>query len=364
MDSTLQSIMDQLSAISAGQEQLKMEISAEKSELRSEISGLSTDLITKISGMEDRIDTRVREVREELETKIEVLCAGQAQWEEKLDRQNKGVTSMVEQQTQALRNDLNRARQELEATRRDLENQLAAVERRTRRAAVGGVTNASTVKPPKFDGLTSWAIFHRQFEAAATHNNWQPGEKAAHLLSGLQGQAADILHSLPTEATYEDIVGALRDRFGDHQLAAAYRSQLKTRVQASGETLQEFAAAVEQLAHRALVGLPVGYIQTEAAHSFIDGVRDREVKQHLLLGGDRSLNEALNQALKLEAAKAAAGQPVRLREVTRAPTGGNESVDTRREGRPVCWQCGSPGHLRRDCRRRPREERNDVSGNE
>jgi hypothetical protein len=40
-------------------------------------------------------------------------------------------------------------------------------------------------------------------------------------------------------------------------------------VQTSGETLQEFAAAVEQLAHRAL-GLPVGIIQTEAAHAFID----------------------------------------------------------------------------------------------
>jgi hypothetical protein len=65
----------------------------------------------------------------------------------------------------------------------------------------------------------------------------------------LQGKAADILHTVPAEATYEDIVGALRDRFGDHQLAAAYRSQLKARAQASGETLQEFALAVEQLAH-------------------------------------------------------------------------------------------------------------------
>jgi len=59
----------------------------------------------------------------------------------------------------------------------------------------------------------------------------------------------------------------MRDRFGDHQLAAAYRSQLKARVQASGE------ATVEQLAHRALVGLPVACVQTEAAHSFIDGIR-------------------------------------------------------------------------------------------
>jgi hypothetical protein len=64
---------------------------------------------------------------------------------------------------------------------------------------------------------------------------------------------------------------------------AAYWSQLKAKVQTSGEMLQEFATAVEQLAHRTFVGLPLAFIQTEAAHSFIDGVRDREVKQHLLM---------------------------------------------------------------------------------
>jgi hypothetical protein len=39
---------------------------------------------------------------------------------------------------------------------------------------------------------------------------------------------------------------------------------------------------------------------------------DREVKQQRLMGGDRSLNEALNRALKLEAAKVAAEPSARL----------------------------------------------------
>jgi len=75
-------------------------------------------------------------------------------------------------------------------------------------------------------------------------NKWMPSEKAAHLLSVLHGKAADILHTVPAETTYEDIVESLWDRFGDQLLAAAYRSQLKARVQASGETLQEFVAAI------------------------------------------------------------------------------------------------------------------------
>jgi hypothetical protein len=90
----------------------------------------------------------------------------------------------------------------------------------------------------------------------AIRNDWTPKEIAAYLLIVLQGQAADILHSARAEASYEDIVRSLQDRFGDHQLAAVYRSQIKARDQMSGETLQEFSAAVEQYAHAHLLGFP------------------------------------------------------------------------------------------------------------
>ena len=62
-------------------------------------------------------------------------------------------------------------------------------------------------------------------------------ERGAHLVSVLHGKAADILHTVPAEATYEAIVGTLLDRFGYQQLAAAYRSQVKARTQARDETL-------------------------------------------------------------------------------------------------------------------------------
>jgi hypothetical protein len=64
-------------------------------------------------------------------------------------------------------------------------------------------------------------------------------------------------------------------------------------MQLSGGSLQQFAAVVKQLAHQALVGLHVDFIQRETAHAFVDGLRDRELKYHLLMGDDRSLKEAL-----------------------------------------------------------------------
>jgi hypothetical protein len=175
---------------------------------------------------------------------------------------------------QVARRDIETNRRDLEATRREFETQLAAVEPRTKQGGGGNAgTTADRVKPPK----------------------WISCEKAAHLLAVLQGKAVNVLHTAPAGAIYEDIDGALMGRYGDHQLTAAYRVQLKVRTKLIFESLQEFAAAVKQLAHRALLGQPVDFIDREAVLAFADGVREREVKQHLM-GGYRSLNEALNQA--------------------------------------------------------------------
>jgi chromosome segregation ATPase len=140
-------------------------------------------------------------LRHEISAFQDRIKAGQAEFKERVtctvDTHFKNVSSMVEQQTRNLREDLNRnmeatrqdveaTRRDLEATQRDLETQLAALESRTRRAgSVNAGANADKVKPPKFDGSTSWVVFHRQFEAAAIHNDWTPREKAVQLLSVL-----------------------------------------------------------------------------------------------------------------------------------------------------------------------------------
>lgn len=113
--------------------------------------------------------------------------AGQAELEERLDEQEKNFNYMVEQQIRNLWEDI-------EATRREFEAQLAAVETQTRYAGGSGPgANTSTVKSLKFDSTISWALFHQQFEVMAVQNNWQPNEKVALLTSVLQAQAADII---------------------------------------------------------------------------------------------------------------------------------------------------------------------------
>jgi hypothetical protein len=157
------------------------------------------------------------------------------------------------------------------------------------------------VKSPKLDGSSSWAVFNLQFEATVNHNVSTYKEKSVNLLAVSQEQAADILHSVPTGATYDDIVGALR---------AATKTTTQSQDPAELRSTTTFQQPFEWLAQWALVVLPMNFIERVCA--FVDGVTDREVKRNLLMRGDSSLNEALNQVTKLEVSKATLGTPGRM----------------------------------------------------
>jgi hypothetical protein len=137
--------------------------------------------------------------------------------------------------------------------------------------------------------------------------------------------------------TYEETLGALQDIFGDQHLAASYRSQLKSRTQGVGESLQKFATAIEHLAH----------IRREAGKAFADEVEDSAIKIQLLLGGEKTLNEALRQALELKAVLIGG----RTHKTGVTIFSGSRSPSTGRRGttRSACWSCGEPGQFWGNC---------------
>jgi hypothetical protein len=57
--------------------------------------------------------------------------------------------------------------------------------------------------------------------------------------------------------------------------------------------LQEFPIAIEQLAYRSNPALSEDHIRREAGKAFTDGVQDFTIKIQLLLGGEKTVNEAL-----------------------------------------------------------------------
>jgi predicted phage tail protein len=133
----------------------------------------------------------------------------------------------------------------IEANRPKFHSQLEEVEARAERGSRPAACT-SAPQPPTYDGTTSWVMVRRQFQITAKHNHWLQEKKLMYLITALKGWATDMLHGVPTNVTYEETLQALEDHFGDEHFAAAYRSQLKTRTQRAGESLQDFVYAVVQ----------------------------------------------------------------------------------------------------------------------
>ncbi|KAH0818866.1 hypothetical protein GEV33_003925 [Tenebrio molitor] len=193
--------------------------------------------------------------------------------------------------------------------------------RKLRREGLPGKLETSLVKlkPPPFDGTTSWSMYKKQFEAAAEANNWDDEGKAVALTLALRGQAVQILQTLPVEdqKNYAAFVKALELRYGDHHLSQVYQSQLRARVEKSSENLQEFAADVERLVHLAYPNGPGQFHYEIGTSVFVDGVRDGKLQLALRLARHKKCANALVHALEFEAAKNAS-RPTeqRLRAVT------------------------------------------------
>ncbi|GBN55349.1 hypothetical protein AVEN_200582-1 [Araneus ventricosus] len=106
-----------------------------------------------------------------------------------------------------------------------------------------------TVKSLTFDGQTSWIIFKTQFDVVSSANGWNYRVKASQLVASLRGSAAEVLQGIPSDKLTDPttIENALEARFGDSHLTQFYRTELKTRRQKPGESLQVLAADVERL---------------------------------------------------------------------------------------------------------------------
>jgi hypothetical protein len=71
------------------------------------------------------------------------------------------------------------------------------------------IQNNGKVKPPKFDGSTFWAVFHLQFKAVASHDNWTHTDRRPCICSLSFKDKLLTLDSVQARVTYEDTVGVL-----------------------------------------------------------------------------------------------------------------------------------------------------------
>ncbi len=248
-----------------------------------------------------------------------------------------------------------------------------------------GAFSSMKIKPPTFDGSTSWTVYIRQFEAAANINGWNDQEKATALIVALRGPALDLLQSIPSiyQQDYQHLSQTLELRFGDHYRQEVFRTQVKSRIQKPGESLQEFESEVKRLVSLAFPAAGKDIQGWMAVSTFIDGLRDSKIQENLRMSKFRKSSEALVRALELEAIFGASTPRIRAvsiqdpkdeqtskedgsfknlmskftekmkKQVLEIRQMENESKQTPTpRNRVKCYRCQKLGHMQWDCRLR------------
>ncbi|GBN99166.1 hypothetical protein AVEN_67144-1 [Araneus ventricosus] len=162
-----------------------------------------------------------------------------------------------------------------------------------------------TVKSLTFDGQTSCTVFKTQFDVASSTNGWNNRVKASQLVASLRGSAAEVLQGIPSDKLTDltTIEKALEARFGDSHLTQFYRTELKTRRQKPGESLQVLAADVGRLMSLAYAECPQDVRGSLSAQYFVEAIRDEDTQHTTRLMDAKDLKSALAYSMKHEAAK-------------------------------------------------------------
>ncbi|GFW68337.1 uncharacterized protein TNCV_2263271 [Trichonephila clavipes] len=161
-----------------------------------------------------------------------------------------------------------------------------------------------SVKLSTYEGKTNWEVYKTQFSIISEANGWTEGVKACQLAASLRGEAAEILQTLPdTERlNLNSLYNALDLRFGQKYSKDYAHLQMKTRLQKTGESLQEYASEVERLTNLAFSDHPATVRETISLQYFMDGLKDGEIQKAVRIADVQDLKSALLYALKLEAA--------------------------------------------------------------
>ncbi|GBL55749.1 hypothetical protein AVEN_107237-1 [Araneus ventricosus] len=191
------------------------------------------EMKNQIQGVKGKIE----EVRNEVQRKIEEV-------EGKVQREIEEVEDKVQVKMEEVE-------EKIQVRIGDLEKRLSELEDRPINfpAKTDLTYSRPTVKSLTFDGQTSWTVFKTQFDVVSSVNGWNNFVKASQLVTSLRGSAAEVLQGIPSDKLTDltTIENALEARFGDSHLTQFYRTELKTRRQKPGESLQVLAADVKRL---------------------------------------------------------------------------------------------------------------------
>ena len=105
----------------------------------------------------------------------------------------------------------------------------------------------------KYDGSTCLETFLARFDKCVEYMGWDEEDQQFNLSVSLEGAAGQILWDTESCTTVKEIIGLLRNRFGNVNQAERFRAELRAR-RRPGESLQQLYQDVSRLMSLAYPG--------------------------------------------------------------------------------------------------------------
>ncbi|GFX98411.1 uncharacterized protein TNCV_4001801 [Trichonephila clavipes] len=348
MDGQLKALLEDINALKSGQEDMQRrqeEMKKGQEETKNELK--------------DRIEKGQEETKQEMQKRLEDMQKGQERMQKSLKVEEKVavVEEKIEKKVEQVEE---RIREQVEEKYEEVPGNFSLISQRVeeleKKLLVSGNKDEDKILPSSPVPVSSSPV---------------------PVTASTVGVAAEILQTLPdTERlNLNSLYNALDLRFSQKYSKDYARLQMKTRLQKTGESMQEYASEVERFANLAFSDHPATVRETISLQYFVDGLREGEVQKAVRMTDVQDLKSAL----KVEAANEAScrdSHSVRgARVTTDAPCESpwrKEIEKLRKEiqdlmaqrqnlrrRRITCWGCGRTGHLRSNC---PRVNQEDPCG--
>ena len=137
-------------------------------------------------------------------------------------------------------------------------------------------------KSLKFTGDGDWDAFQLKFTRYMEMKNWTPAEAKDYLCFALEGKASEYFATIINREAavgYAELMQKLDKRFGQKEIPQTAQVKLLTLKQGSGQSIEDWADEVLQLASKAYRELPEAFMYEQAINRICHGCRDKEAGQ-------------------------------------------------------------------------------------
>ena len=150
----------------------------------------------------------------------------------------------------------------------------------------------------RYDGTDDWRAFQQKFTSYAQARGWPRYQCRDYLCWCLEGKASEYFATLMEREPglpYVHVMEKMKKRFGLKEIPETAQVKLSRLRQDQGESVEDWADRVMQLANRAFPNLPDDHVTTQIINRICHGCSDKEAGHHVVNLHLDTVEEVLDQ---------------------------------------------------------------------